>query len=295
MSDFVLSCCSTSDLTPELIREHNLEYLSFHYELADVTYLDDLGQSLNYDEFYNAMAEGAMTRTSQPNVTDFKEYFGKFLSAGKDVLHLSLSSGISGAVNSATVAASELSDEYPDRKIYVVDSLAASGGFGLLMITLADMRDAGANIDELHEFAKERRLELNHWFFTSDLTYLIRGGRVSKAAGFFGQALSICPLLNVDYMGRLIARYKIRTKKKVIQATVDKCMELINDGENYNGKIMITHANCFEDAKAVGDMLESKLPNMNGKVIYNFIGPTIGSHTGPGTVALFFWGAKRVD
>lgn len=295
MSDFVLSCCSTSDLTPEFMKEYELEYLSFHYELADKTYLDDLGQSLNYDEFYSAMADGAMTRTSQPNVSDYKTYFKKFLDEGKDILHLSLSSGISGAVNSATVAASELSDEYPDRKIYVEDSLAASGGFGLLMITLSDMKKAGADIEELYTFTKEHKLELNHWFFTSDLTYLIRGGRVSKAAGFFGQALSVCPLLNVDYMGRLISRYKIRTKKKVILATVDKCMELINDGENYTGKIMITHANCFDDAKSVGDMLEERLPKMDGKVIYNFIGPTIGAHTGPGTVALFFWGAKRVD
>ena len=295
MSDFVLSCCSTTDLKPEYVKERNIEYLPFHYELADKSYSDDLGQSLDYHGFYQAMVDGAMTRTSQPNVEDYEEYFEKYLKEGKDVLHLVLSSGISGAINSATAAANELREKYPDRKLYVVDSLCASGGFGFIMDALADLRDEGKNIDELYKFAEDRKLYVNHWFFTSDLTFFIRGGRVSKTSGYVGKLLNICPLLNVDFMGRLIPRYKIRTKKKVMEAIVDKMAELAEGGEDYTGKVFITHADVLDDAKEVAGMIEKRFPKMNGKVDINYIGPTIGAHTGPGTVALFFWGAKRVD
>lgn len=295
MGDYILSCCSTCDLSPEMVEKRNLHYLSFHYELDGIPYLDDLGQSVDYHKFYQAMSDGAMTRTSQPNVEDYKKYFKPFLDKGLDILHLCLSSGISGAANSAVVAMNELSEEYPDRKIYVEDSFAASGGYGLIMDTLADMRDEGKSIDELHEFAVNNRLNLHHWFFTSDLTYLIRGGRVSKASGMVGTLLNICPLLNVDFMGRLISRYKIRTKKKVITETVNRMIEHAEGGLDYSGKCFITHADCIEDAKAVGDIIEEKFTKLNGKVEYNYIGPTIGAHTGPGTVALFFWGDKRED
>ena len=138
-------------------------------------------------------------------------------------------------------------------------------------------------------------MNLNHWFFTSDLTFFIKGGRVTKTAGFIGSVLNICPLLNVDYEGKLIPRYKIRTKKKVIQAIVDRMVECAEDGLDYSGKCYISQSACYEDARAVADLIEAKFPKLNGKVEINHIGTTIGSHTGPGTVALFFWGKKRVD
>ena len=211
------------------------------------------------------------------------------------MLHLCLSSGISGAVNSARIAADELSAKYKDRKIYVVDSLAASAGFGLLMDKLADLRDEGKDIDEIRIFAEDNKKKLNHWFFTSDLTYLVRGGRVSKAAGFFGTALSICPLLNVDYEGKLIAREKIRTKKKVILECAQKMEELAEGRLNYNGKVFISNAYCYEDARALADIIESRFKNLAEPVKITSIGTTIGSHTGPGTVALFFWGDERYN
>ncbi len=295
MSDYVISCCSTADLSKEHFEKIDVHYCCFHYEMDGVQYLDDLGQSMDFDVFYQRMTDGAMTKTSQINADEYEEYFTQFLSQGKDIIHLTLSSGISGTFNSANLAKALLEDKYPDRKIYVIDSLAASSGYGLLVDHLATMRDSGATIDELAAWVEEHKLNLNHWFFSSDLTFFIRGGRISKAAGAVGTVLNICPLMNVDFEGRLIPRYKIRTKKKVIQAIVDKMAEQAEGGTDYSGKCFISHSACEEDAKAVAALVEERFPNLNGRVLINSIGTTIGSHTGPGTVALFFWGQKRED
>ena len=295
MSDYVISCCSTADLSKEHFEKIDVHYCCFHYEMDGVQYLDDLGQIMDFDVFYQRMTDGAMTKTSQINADEYEAYFTQFLSQGKDIIHLTLSSGISGTFNSANLAKALLEDKYPDRKIYVIDSLAASSGYGLLVDHLAAMRDSGATIDELAAWVEEHKLNLNHWFFSSDLTFFIRGGRISKAAGAVGTVLNICPLMNVDFEGRLIPRYKTRTKKKVIQAIVDKMAEQAEGGTDYSGKCFISHSACEEDAKAVAALVEERFPNLNGRVLINSIGTTIGSHTGPGTVALFFWGQKRED
>lgn len=295
MSDYIISCSSTADLTEEHFKARNISYICFHFELDGKQYLDDLGKSIPFDRFYEAMANGADTKTSQINVAEFTDYFEGFLKEGKDILHLSLSSGISGVINSAMIAKENLREQYPDRKIYILDSLAASSGYGLLMDKLADLRDEGKSIHEVYEWANDNRLRLNHWFFSTDLTFYVKGGRISKASGFFGGMLNICPLLNVDFMGQLIPRYKIRTKRKVIQTIVDKMEEYCDDGREYSGKCYMCHSACYEDARAVANLIEERFPNLDGKVLINSIGTTIGSHTGPGTVAVFFWGKKRVD
>jgi DegV family protein with EDD domain len=246
-----------------------------------------------FDKFYQAMADGAMTKTSQVNVDEFVAYFRPFLEAGQDILHVCLSSGISGVYNSANAAKALLEVEYPDRKILVLDSLGASSGYGLFMDKLADLRDAGLSVEELYGWAQEHRLQLHHWFFSTDLTFYVRGGRISKASGWFGTVLKICPLLNMDDQGRLIPRYKLRGKQKVIEAIVDKMAEHAEDGLSYNGKCYISNSACYEDARKVADLVEERFPQLNGKVVINNIGTTIGSHTGPGTVALFFWGDQR--
>lgn len=295
MGDYILSCCSTADLTQEHFESRDIHYICFHFELDGKQYLDDLGKSIAFHEFYQAMANGADTRTSQINADEFIQYFTPFLKEEKDILHLTLSSGISGVYNSAMIAKEELEEKYPDRKIYIVDSLAASSGYGLLMDKLADLRDEGMDIDSLHTWAEENKLKLHHWFFSSDLTFFVKGGRISKTAGFVGSVMDICPLLNVDYQGKLIPRFKIRTKKKVIQAIANKMEEFAQDGLEYNGKCYMSQSDCLEDAKAVAKLVEEKFPGLNGKVEINDIGTTIGSHTGPGTVALFFWGSERKD
>lgn len=295
MSKFILSCCSTADLTKEHFEARGISYICFHYELDGVQYPDDLGQSIPFDEFYQRMAVGAETKTSQINPEEFETYFRKFLADGYDILHVTLSSGISGVVNSALIAKGNLQEEFPDRKILVTDSLGASSGYGLLMDKLADLRDEGKSIEEVHLFAEHNKLRLNHWFFSTDLTFYIKGGRISKTAGTVGTLLNICPLLNMDHMGRLIPRYKIRTKKKVITAIVEKMKECADDGINYSGKCYISHSGCYEDARAVADLVEEAFPHLNGKVEIYYVGTTIGSHTGPGTVALFFWGKERTE
>lgn len=295
MSDYILSCCSTADLSEEHFRDRAVSYICFHYELDGVQYMDDLGKTMSFDKFYSAMANGADTKTSQINVDEFINYFEPFLKEGKDILHLTLSSGISGVINSAMVARDTLAEEYPDRKIYILDSLAASSGYGLLMDRIADLRDEGKSIDEVYKWAEANRLKLNHWFFSTDLTFYIKGGRISKASGFIGGMLNICPLLNVNHLGQLIPRYKIRTKRKVIQTVVDKMEECIEEGRSYSGKCYISQSASYEDARAVANLIEQRFPNLNGKVLINSIGTTIGSHTGPGTVAVFFWGKERID
>lgn len=295
MGNYVLSCCSTADLSKEHFEAIDVKYICFHFELDGMQYEDNMGVSIPFDEFYARMANGADTKTSQVNAEEFEEYFRSFLEQGLDILHISLSSGISGVINSANIAKETLQEEFPDRKIYVVDSLAASSGYGLLMDKLSELRAQGKTIDEVRDFVEEHKLNLHHWFFTSDLTFFIKGGRVTKTAGFIGSVLNICPLLNVDYEGKLIPRYKIRTKKKVIQAIVDRMEECAEDGLDYSGKCYISQSACYEDARAVADLIEARFPKLDGKVEINHIGTTIGSHTGPGTVALFFWGKKRED
>ncbi|MCI8507327.1 MAG: DegV family protein [Lachnospiraceae bacterium] len=293
MNNYIISCCSTADLSEEHFLQRGIHFICFHYMLDDITYTDDLGKSIPFDQFYKKMEDGAMTKTSQVNADEFTEYFRSFLEKGQDILHLTLSSGISGVYNSACIARDMLLEEFPERKIYIVDSLAASSGFGLLMDTIADKRDEGMDIDTLYQWTKNNLLQLNHWFFSSDLTFYIRGGRISKASGTIGNMLNICPLLNVNNEGKLIVREKVRTKRKVIKQIVAKMEENARDGLDYDGKCYISQSACYEDARAVADLIESRFPKLNGKVaIYN-IGTVIGSHTGPGTVALFFWGKER--
>jgi len=293
MHQYVLSCCSTADLLKEHFNKRDISYICFHFELDGKMYNDDLGESIPFEEFYQAMANGADTKTSQVNVGEFMEYFESFLKDGKDILHVTLSSGISGTYNSAMIAKETLEERYPDRKIYIVDSLGASSGFGLFMDRLADLRDMGLSIDELYRWAEDHKKKLQHWFFSTDLTFFVKGGRVSKASGFVGGILNICPLLHVSKEGKLVPKYKIRTKKKVIEAIVNQMEQYAENRLNYNGKCYISQSACLEDAEAVAKKIEEKFPHLCGKVEINHIGTTIGSHTGPGTVALFFWGDER--
>lgn len=293
MGNFVLCCDSTADLSKEHFERRDIHYVCFHFFLDGKEYFDDLGQSVPFDQFYQAMADGAETSTSQVNVDEYINFWKPMLEEGKDILHLCLSSGISGTINSAVNAARVLEEDYPDRKIYVVDSLGASSGYGLIMETLADKRDEGMDLEELHTWVEEHKLNMHHWFFSTDLTFFVKGGRISKASGWFGGMLNICPLMNMDNEGHLVPRFKIPGKKKVVREIVKKMGEFADGGYEYAGKCFISNAGCYDDARAVADIIEEQFPNLNGKVVINSVGTTIGSHTGPGTVALFFWGSKR--
>ena len=295
MNKYCISCCSTADLTPEHMKDRDLRYVCFKFTLDGEEYPDDMGVTMSSEELFHRMENGADTKTSQVSVAEYIEHFETILQEGRDILHVTLSSGISGTYNSACVAREELAQKYPDRKIYVVDSLGASSGFGLLMETLADLRDAGKTIDELYDWAESNKLRVHHWFFSTDLSFYIRGGRISKTAGFIGTVLNICPLLNMDQGGHLAPREKIRGKKNVIKRIVEKMTLFAENGTSYSGKCSLSHSLCIEDAKAVAAMVEERFPHLQGKVEIFPIGTTIGSHTGPGTVALFFWGDERKE
>ena len=295
MSDYVLSCCSTADLPLEYFQKRNIPFVCFHFTMDGKEYPDDLGQTMSFDEFYRRIAAGALPTTSQVNVAQFVEFFEPYLSAGKDVLHISLSSGLSGTYNSAVMAREQLLQKYPDRKLLVVDSMGASSGYGLLVDLAADLRDGGATIEDVHAWVEANKLTIHHWFFSTDLTHYKRGGRISATSAAVGSLLNICPLMNMNHEGKLIPREKIRGKKRVIAEIVQRMEEYAQNGLDYSGKCFISQSACYDDARMVADLLEQKFPQLNGKVMINSVGTVIGSHTGPGTVALFFVGHKRTD
>ncbi|MDO4292229.1 MAG: DegV family protein [Eubacteriales bacterium] len=293
MSEYVITCCSTADMSRQFMEDNKIPFAMFHYQLDGKEFEDDLYTSITPEAFYKKISDGAQPVTSQINVEGYISLFEPILKQGRDVLHLTLSSGISGSINSANIARAQLLEDYPDRRIAVVDSLAASSGYGLLVTQALENQRAGMSLEENVSWLEANRNKLHHWFFSTDLTSYIRGGRVSKTAGFVGRVLNICPLLNVNSEGKLIPRSKIRGKKQVIAEIVKRMEEHARDGHDYSGKCYISQSACLEDAKQVARLVEEKFPGLDGKVLINNIGTVIGSHTGPGTVALFFWGDER--
>ena len=295
MSDYLISCESTADMPLSFFRERNVGFVCFHYEMNGQTYTDDIYQSTTPQEFFGKLKAGAQARTSQVGTGEYVDFWEPYLKQGLDILHVALSTGISGTYNSACLAADELAPKYPERKIRVIDSLCASAGFGLLVELMADKRDEGMSFDELAEWTEVHKMNVNQWFFVSDLDCLKRGGRVSATSALIATALKICPVMNVNFEGKLIPREKIRTKKKAIVRLVDDMMERVENGAAYTGRCTISHSDCLEDAQEVARLVGEKVPALKGKVEISDSGTVIGAHTGPGTVALFFMGDTRVD
>jgi len=295
MSDYILSCSSTADMPKEFFENRNIPYIPFHFVLDGKEYKDDLGQTIPFEEFYSRIKKGSLPTTSQVNVGQFTEFFERYLKEGKDIIHISFSSGLSGSYNSAVIAKDELLEKYPNRKIEVVDSLSASSGYGFLVDKAADMRDQGKTVDEVKKWVEDSKLNVHHWFFSTDLAHYKRGGRISGASAFIGGMLKITPILNMNNKGELIPRKKIRGKKKAIKEMLSQMEDHAEDGLNYSGKCFISHSDSYEDARTLADLVEEKFSSMNGGVQINSVGTVIGSHTGPGTVALFFMGDEREE
>ncbi|MDE7284634.1 MAG: DegV family protein [Lachnospiraceae bacterium] len=293
MDNYKITCCSTVDMSREWMEINQIPFAMFHYQLNGKEYLDDLYSSISPDQFYKLIIDGSQPVTSQVNTEEYKALFEPLLEQGMNVLHLTLSSGISGTINSANIAKMQLEEEYPERKIIVVDSLSASCGYGMLVLQALDNQKQGMRLLENAAWLEKNKLRMQHWFFSTDLTSYIRGGRISKTAGFVGQVLDICPLLNVNCEGRLIPQAKYRGKKRVIRAMLKEMENCAQDGTNYSGRCFISQSFCRTDAEEVARLVEEHFPKLDGKVIINDIGTVIGSHTGPGTVALFFWGDER--
>ena len=293
MRDYILSCCSTADLEKKHFQERDIHYVCFHFEVEGQDYRDDLGESMPFDHFYTLLQNGADVHTSQVSPGEFVEYFRSFLKQGKDILHVSLSSGLSGSYNSAKIAQGILQDEFPDQKIYLVDSKGASSGYGLLMEILADKRDEGYSLEELVSYAEETKMKVHHWFYSTDLQFYVKGGRISQTAANIGGSLHIYPLLHMDGEGHLVLVDKIHGKKKLHRKIIELMKQHAESGLDYHGKCKISHSMKQEEAEKLADMIEETFPTLDGKVEINTIGTTIGAHTGPGTIAVYFVGDRR--
>ncbi|MBP5454479.1 MAG: DegV family protein [Lachnospiraceae bacterium] len=295
MDKYLLTCDTAVDLNEEYLKSRDIPYISFHFTINDKEYEDDLGKTLTYEDFYKKIDQGALPTTSQINISDSIDFFEPFLKDGFDIVHLAFSSGLSGTYNSARNAAEELREKYPDRKICVIDSLAASSGHGLLLDAMYELKKSGASFEELCKYGEENKLKVQHWFYTTDLTHFKRGGRISAAACAVGNLLNLCPLMTVDVQGKLSVKTKIKGKKKAAKEAVEKMLSLCEGGAAYGKRCFVSHSGCAEDAEYLLSLLKETFPNIEGGAKLFDIGTIIGAHTGRGTVALFFFGEPRTE
>ena len=289
MSDYVIMTDNTVDMPLAWLKEHQVDYLCLSCNMDGEIY--DKEHVIEDKEFYRRMRAGSMPTTSQVNPTAAEEIFESVLKEGKDVLYLAFSSGLSGTYNSCRVAAEELRDSYPDRKLEVIDTLAASMGEGLLVWYAVKMKEEGKSMEEVALWVKENILHTGHVFTVDDLNHLYRGGRVSKATAVLGTLANIKPMLHVDNEGKLIPVGKVRGRKKSLATLVSMMEERVGTYRDKNEIVLISHGDCEEDAAYVAKLVEEKFGITN--VMMNPIGATIGAHAGPGTVALFFLGEYR--
>ena len=281
---------STADLPKEYMEEHDLGCMYLSCIIDGVTYGQD--NQLPEKEFYGLMRnEGKMPTTSQINPEEAKAAFEKYLEKDKEILYLAFSSGLSGTYNSVRIAAEELMEERPDCRIIVIDTLAASLGEGLLVYKAVALRDAGKSLDEVADWVRENLLHLTHVFTVDDLFHLYRGGRVSKSAAVLGTLVGIKPKLHVDNEGHLIMLGKVRGRKKSLTALVDYMEEKMGSYRDQNDIVFISHGDALEEAEFVRDQIKERFGI--DSFLINYVGTVIGSHTGPGVIALFFMGEER--
>lgn len=288
MNNYVIFTDSACDILPSILKEWGVchEPLTFRFSDSENEYAD---ASMDIKEFYDKMRAGGVAKTSAVNVGTFEASFEKHLTEGSDILYLGFSSGLSTTYNSARIAAQQLSEKYPERKILTVDTLAASAGYGLLVYLTVQKKNEGATIEEAASFAEANKLSICHWFTVDDLVYLKRGGRISATTAFVGNALGIKPVMHVDNEGHLINITKVRGRKTAIAALADRYGELALDPEN--GTVFISHGDCLKDVEELQKILKDRY-NAEVMIVTN-VGAVIGSHSGPGTIALFFQGKNR--
>jgi len=290
MSQFVILTDSCADLTAELVAELDVQVLPLSYDMeGKIVYNYPDNREMDPHQFYDLLRAGKTATTSAVNVAQFTEAMEPHLQEGKDVLVLAFSSGLSTTYNSAAIAADDLKEKYPDRKIYVVDTLCASMGQGMLVYLAARERAKGRSIEEVRDWAEANKMSIAHQFTVNDLFHLKRGGRVSAATAVVGTMLAIKPVLHVDNEGHLINIGKVRGRGASLKALVDNMEKTVIDPENQT--IFISHGDCWEDAQAVADMVKERFGVK--EVIMNYVGPVIGAHTGPGVVALFYIAKER--
>lgn len=289
--DFEIVTDSSSNLVEEMIDEFGLHILPLTFMVDGKEYQSYLkGRHTDLKQFYTMMREGKVITTSLPNLADSEALMRGLLEQGRDILYLGFSSGLSGTFEATELLIRDLASEFPERKLYAVDTLAASGGEGLLVWHAVQRARAGATIGEVRDWVEENKLHLAHWFTVDDLMFLFRGGRVSKTAAWAGTMLNIKPVMHVDDEGHLIPLEKVRGRKKSLNALVDH-MEKSAVQPIDNQMVFITHGDCLEEAEYVADQVKERFGVK--EVVINYVDPVIGAHSGPGTMALFFLADKR--
>ena len=290
MRDYCIVTDSTCDLPANIVTDLGITVIPMEFQLDGTTYLNyPDGRDYDFHAFYDALRAGKASTTSQVNYQTFLDTFTPILESGRDILYLAFSSGLSGTYNGSVIAANDLMEKYPASKVISVDTLAASVGEGLLVYAAAKKREEGLSLDELAQWVTDNRLHLCHWFTVDDLNHLKRGGRVSPAVAIIGTALGIKPVMHVDDEGHLIPVSKVRGRRKSLDALVEHMAETCDKPESQT--IFIGHGDSKEDAEYVAKLVRQKFKVKN--IILNYIGPVIGSHSGPGTLALFFFGTHR--
>ena len=289
MSEYVITTDNNSDLPEEYLKDHGVGCMYLSYSMDGKNYTH--GNFLPEHEFYEAMRNGSMPTTAQVNPENAKALLEPYLKEGKDILHIAFSSGLSGTYNSSRIAAEELMEEYPDRKIIVVDSLSASLGQGLLVWLAQQKKELGQTLEDVVDWVEKNKLKMVHLFTVDDLNHLYRGGRVSRTTAIVGSMLNIKPVLHVDNEGKLTAIGKVRGRKKALQELVKLMDEKIGSFGADCDTIFISHGDCEQDAQYVAAKVKEKYNIKN--IVINQVGATIGAHSGPGTMALFFVGDVR--
>ena len=288
---FTLSCESTVDLNLHYLNKRQIPAISYCYTVDGKDYPDDMRASNGLALFYNQLGSGKQPTTSLINVERYKEFFRPLLQKG-DLLHLAFSSALSNSVVNALKAADELQEEFPQRKIYVVDTTCACVGFGMFVDCLADLRDEGKTIDELHRFALENRTKVHHIFYSTTLTYFRRSGRVSSAAALIGNILRICPVMHTDVNGKIIPIAKSISESKAVSRMLEEIGKSISDGADYCGKLWLGHSDYISSANKIAAQLRTAYPKADIRIFD--IGPVIAAHCGPGTVFACYWGDERI-
>lgn len=292
-NQFQLSCESTVDLPYSYVAGRNISVLFYSYTVDEQDYPDDMGRDPDaLPRFYRFIQEGKIPTTSQINTFRYSEYFEELLKKG-DVLHIAFGSGMTPSVRNALEAAEALRARYPDRRLIVIDSFCSSSGYGLLVDQAADMRDLGRSMEEIAEWVLGNCKKVHHQFFSFDLQYFRRSGRMSGAAATVAAVLGICPIMRLDNTGHIIAYGKVQGKKHAIRETVQTMLKHAQDGADYSGKCFICHSNCPEEAGELKKAVASTFPHISGDIRICDIGTIIASHCGPGTVAVFFLGDER--
>lgn len=292
--NFQLSCESTVDLTYEYVTSRNIDVLFYTYIINEKEYIDNMGRNNEELEcFYQLLDQGALPKTSQINEFCYEEYFDKLLQKG-DVLHITFGTGMTPSYYNALKAATKIQAKYPMHKLIIVDSLCSSCGYGMLIDYCADMRDKGMTMEEIADWAINNRKKIHHQFFSTNLKYFRRSGRVSGPSAIVGSVLKICPLMKLNHEGKIVAYNRVRLAQNAIKKMVIDALENIDNGQNYNGKFFVYHSNCLDLAKETTKAIEEALPNVKERIVLLDIGCIIASHCGQGTVAISYLGSEKV-